>query len=334
MRRLFPRTEGSPHEASATVPLAEALRGFLAEARARALSPETLTWYSRYLGEFCRYLEEYHEVRTTADIAPAHIRGFQSWLAAERRTFPNNKRADAGRPLSATSLHMLFRASRAFLRWLTKEGLADPALPAVLVAPRVRPKPITPLSADQVALLLKQPDRRTWTGKRDALMMLLLVDTGLRIGELLRLKLADVDLARQTLQVKGKNADRIVPFGTRVRRELAAYLRTRKAAGSGDAVFVSEFGRPLSRNRAALLVSSYGKHIGLRVHPHLLRHTAALMMLRAGMNVFALKAILGHATLYMTNRYLALSESDIMAAHRQASPADNLSQHRQPDSPG
>jgi integrase/recombinase XerD len=326
MRRLFPRTEGrrSADSALPNVPLAEALRDFLAEARARALSPETLTWYSRYLGEFAAYLSGYHEVRTTADIAPAHVRGFQSWLVADRRTFPHSKRPDSGQTLAATSCHMFFRAARAFLRWLTKEGLADPALPAVLVAPRIRPKTITPLTAGQVALLLKQPDRRTWTGKRDALIMLLLVDTGLRIGELLRLKLPDVELARQTLQVKGKNADRVVPFGNRVRRELSAYLRTRSKAQSHDALFVSEFGRPLSRNRAAALVSSYGKAVGIRVHPHLLRHTAAIMLLRNGANVFAVQNILGHATLHMTRRYIALAESDITAAHRQASPADHL----------
>lgn len=326
MRRVFPRREEGVHESGGhiTMPLGDAAQEFLAAAKGRMLSPATITYYRNHLRELLSYLSIHHEVRETADIEPHHLRRFMAWLATERATFPRNQRVDSGKHLDPVTVHCYFRAARAFLRWLAQEELVDAAVPAALAPPRIRPKPITPLTADQVALLLKQPDRRTWAGKRDRLMMLMLLDTGLRISELLRLRLSDANLAQQTLSVKGKCADRVVPFGNRVRRELAAYLRARKATACGEALFVTELGRPLSRGRAAILVSQYGKRLGLRVHPHLLRHTAAVLMLKGGMNAFELQRILGHADLTMTRRYINLSEADITAAHRQASPADNL----------
>jgi len=194
------------------------------------------------------------------------------------------------------------------------------------------PKTLLPsLSVDQLASLIEAVEVSTAQGQRDYTIMILLVDTGLRVSELTRLKVDDINLERRILKVWGKGArERVVPFGVRAQRALLRYVnfhRPEPAMPLTREFFLTESGQPLKARRVQAIIKRYGEKAGIkgiRCSPHTLRHTAAVMWIRNGGDVFSLQQILGHSTLEMVRVYVNLAQSDVEAAHRRYSPADNI----------
>ncbi len=154
----------------------------------------------------------------------------------------------------------------------------------------------------------------------------MLLDTGLRLSELASLRVGDVR-PDGTLHVMGKGAkERIVPIGASARRALVRYLATRAAVAAGDPLFCGRWGPALTARGIQLAIARLGRRaaVGTRCSPHTFRHTFARGYLVNGGDVFSLQQILGHATLDMVRRYVSLSEADLVARHRTASPADRL----------
>jgi integrase/recombinase XerD len=153
------------------------------------------------------------------------------------------------------------------------------------------------------------------------------MDTGLRISEAISLKLEDIDWNRNSVKVMGKGSkERIVPFGRAVRKALMAYL-DRRGNLDTDMLFVTEYGETVRRQKALEAIKALGKKAGItgvRVSPHTLRHTFAKTFLVNGGDPFTLQQILGHTTLDMTRKYIALANSDLQTAHSKYSPADKL----------
>jgi site-specific recombinase XerD len=161
--------------------------------------------------------------------------------------------------------------------------------------------------------------------ERERALVLLLFDTGLRLSELVSLRVGDVR-PDGTLHVLGKGAkERIVPLGTTARRALVRYLGTRARASAIDPLFTGRQGA-LSQRGTQQAIARLGRRagVGTRCSPHTFRHTFAHGYLVNGGDVFSLQQILGHATLDMVRRYVTLSEADLVARHRTASPADRL----------
>jgi site-specific recombinase XerD len=117
-----------------------------------------------------------------------------------------------------------------------------------------------------------------------------------------------------------------VPIGASARRALVRYLATRVAVAAGDPLFCGRWGPALSARGIQLAIARLGRRaaVGTRCSPHTFRHTFARGYLVNGGDVFSLQQILGHATLDMVRRYVSLSEADLVARHRTASPADRL----------
>ena len=161
---------------------------------------------------------------------------------------------------------------------------------------------------------------------RDRAIVLVLLDTGMRASELCALQLDDwVD---QTLQIrcgKGKKS-RIVPISDKTDQLILKQLKKRRIGvnglAGGDGLFASNIsGNPLCYTSLASLMERLGKYSGVQgVHCHRFRHTFAITFLRNGGNIFTLKKILGHSTLMMVQRYLAIAQSDVVEAHAVASP--------------
>lgn len=161
-------------------------------------------------------------------------------------------------------------------------------------------------------------------------MILALLDTGMRLGELINLKVADVDFRNRMLKVLGKGAkERRLPIGRKLLATLWKYRLCcpKPATGLIENFFLTQDGRPLSKNRVETIIKNLGKKAGLegvRCSPHTFRHTFCIQFLRNGANLFTLQQMTGHSSLEVLRGYVALAESDLKTAHEKFSPVDNL----------
>jgi site-specific recombinase XerD len=221
--------------------------------------------------------------------------------------------------LSPISVAGYVRTLKVLGNWLAIEELALAAALRTLRKPRVPDKLIEPVGDDAMRRLLAA------AGSRDRAILLLLLDTGLRVSEAAGLRLGDMR-ADGTLKVRGKGAkERIVPVGRTARAAIVRYLGKRGAGRLDEALFLGRRG-PLDARGIQQVVRRLKTRIGVsgRLSPHSLRHTFARSYLVNGGDVFSLQRILGHTTLDMVKRYVALADVDLVERHRGASPADRL----------
>ncbi|MFC2027957.1 tyrosine-type recombinase/integrase [Chloroflexota bacterium] len=194
--------------------------------------------------------------------------------------------------------------------------------------PRAPRKVVTTFSDAQMEALLGAIDTTTAAGFRDHTIILVLLDTALRISELTGLDAPDLYLEEIQLKVMGKgNRERIIPFGKQVQRRLWKYLYHVRPQPP-EALFLTTDGRRLSRHRIQKRLADYGRKAGItgvRVSPHTLRHSTAVRFLRNGGDAFSLQRLLGHSSLQMTRHYCELADVDVQRMHTVASPVDNLS---------
>jgi integrase/recombinase XerD len=201
-------------------------------------------------------------------------------------------------------------AVRGFFRFLVREGLRadDPA--SRLEAPRLwRPLPLV-LGSAEVEALLQAPDRSVPRGLRDASMLELLYATGLRVSELVGLKLGDLRLDAGYLRCVGKGGrERVVPLGGEADALLRRYLaeaRPQLLRGrASDALFVSARRGPLTRQAFWKITAQHGRRAGLPqpLSPHVLRHSFATHLLEHGADLRSVQVMLGHADISTTQIY-------------------------------
>jgi len=234
------------------------------------------------------------------------------------------------KPVRPRTVHTYHNHLRSFFNWLVGEGFLECSPMERIAVPIARSDQVQPFSLDQVKLLIVAA-RRTRNPERDEAIVRLLLDTGMRASELCGLRMENLDLFGQRALIQGKgNKQRAIHFGGKTARAVRNYLRTEERTPA-EAVFQADknqhAGQPLTPNGLRQLIENLGKLAGIqavRCSPHTLRHTFAVEFLRNGGNVFSLKEILGHTSLHMTNRYVALAQADIESQCRQFSPGDRL----------
>lgn len=230
--------------------------------------------------------------------------------------------------LSPVTVNGRIRSCKALFEFLFTEGYLtyNPAKQLSLL--KTRQRVIETFSREQLRSLLSIPDKNTFTGFRDYVIMLLLLETGIRISELVGLRLQDIRWADSSILVLGKgNKERLVPFQRRMKALLKKYLSVRGDIEGEDHLFVSIDNIPLSTRNIQERIQYYGKAAniqGVRVSPHTFRHTFAKMYIKNGGDAFSLQAILGHTTLDMVRHYVNLFSSDVQEQHRKFSPVEHL----------
>jgi site-specific recombinase XerD len=287
--------------------LEEAAATFLADCQARNLSPATVELNCIVLTSFRNFTGNI----PIAQVTPSLLRQFLIDKAS------NTSPATAAR---------YYDTLRRFFGFLEAEGFCIPNPMNGVRKPRAPVPIIKPLSTEEVERLVNSCDSRTFCGIRDRLILLILVDCGLRATELCNLELSDVDLDnRQFLVRRGKgNRSRRVPFGAAVLGLLRQYL-ARRAEVEEPKLLVNVYGEPIDRYRLRAIVRNAAQRAGVKCSgPHQLRHTCGVEMLRAGADVFTVQKVLGHSTLLMTRRYCELADSDVQTKHALYSPADRL----------
>jgi len=184
---------------------------------------------------------------------------------------------------------------------------------------------IQPLNMAQVHTLLKMPPLKTPQGVRDRALMLLMVDSGLRLSEAISLKTEKIYWEDGLVTVMGKGRkERVVPIGGTTKAALQEYARVRKAIDV-PYFFLSRRGYQMKNRYVQVAMRRYGRTAGIsgvRVSPHTLRHTFAIQYIKNGGDAFSLQSILGHSTLDMVRNYVNLAQQDVTIQHRKFSPVD------------
>lgn len=249
------------------------------------------------------------------------------WGAAGLQGRGRSRRPE--KQLSNGTIKSYYSSIRTFFNWLVSEGeiLASPV--ERIDPPVDRPDQVQPFTEAQLRAL-QEAARKS---KREAAIFAVLIDTGIRVTELCQLAITDANLAdSQVLIRQGKGGkSRSVPLSTGSRRAIYDWLRERGEAAPDSPLFISQRGRTageaMTREGIQHMVARWGtvaKITQARCSPHTFRHSFAVMFLRAGGDVFTLRMILGHESLTMVNRYVALAEADVVRKHAQFSPLGQL----------
>jgi len=301
------QSEGIAQETS----FAEAVRLFLLNCKIRNLAPTTIEFYKFHLIALERFLEQ--SGLTLSQLTPSHLNRSMMNHLIDQHLAPNTMR---GR----------IAACHTFFKYLWREGILNTNLAADLKLPKRSNQGIFTFTEEQVQTILQQPDRNTFTGFRDYVMMLVLLETGMRVMELVNMKLPDVLFSEGAIRIpmgKGRKP-RIVPVQQTCLQELRTYIRER-GPQPFDHVWVSIQNQPLQRATVIKSVRKYCAQAnirGTRGSCHTFRHTMAKFYLFNGGDVFTLMYILGHTSIEMTRKYVDLFNNDIHEQHEKASPLE------------
>lgn len=262
-------------------------------------SPKTIRWYADILGAFNAFLGPDTALE---ELSSAGIRAYQSHLRTRRK--PD------GDPLSDESLHDHARGIRAFLAWLFREDYLDEDLAARVDMPRVAKKELKVLSDEEITTIFRQLPMSDDQGCRNLLIVSLMIDCGLRLSEVSKLDVDDVFIEEGLVRVQGKGRrEERVPFGATTAKVLRRYLQHFRPhiAGTTNALFINQYGGRLKPEAIKSMVQRLRDRTGIdRLHPHLLRHTAATRLLANGCDLHTVQRILRHRNVTTTTRYLHL----------------------------
>lgn len=275
----------------------------------RKRSEETVKGYRSDLLDFLDFLKG-EGVESFEEVTYHHLRSYIGLLSQK-----GLKKASVARKVSSI---------RSFFKWLRKEGYIEKNPSALLSSPKYRRPLPRWLTEEETMRLLEAPGKEDPQGIRDRAIVELLYSTGLRIGELLRLRLSDLNLEQKLIRVKGKGGkERLVPFGEKAFLALKDYLSIRDALGpKEDFVFLNRFGKRLSPRWVQKSLKVYALKGGIfkMVTPHLLRHTFATHLLDRGADLRAIQELLGHSRLSTTQRYTHVTTTRLMEVYDHAHP--------------
>jgi integrase/recombinase XerD len=228
----------------------------------------------------------------------------------------------AARGGRATSAARRVSSLKRFYRYCLRERLieADPTLR--LDPPKRTPRFPKTLSETDVEALLAAPDANTLLGVRDRAMLELLYATGLRVSELVSLKIFEVDLNGNVVRTMGKGSkQRLVPMGEEAAGWIAKYLKERKKATS-DTLFITARGSGMTRQAFWHLIRRYGARAipGKKLSPHVLRHAFATHLINHGADLRVVQLLLGHADISTTQIYTHVARERLKQLHAKHHP--------------
>jgi site-specific recombinase XerD len=313
----------------------DALHGFLLDRRTQNRSEWTIIWYEQRLGHLVRWLQE-QGVSDLEDVTATHLRAFVVHLQQmpAYQIHPNKHSTDAR--LSPQTVHGYVRALRAFFAWCVGEDLLK-SDPARRVARPKLPRYLIPtFQPEHLAAMFDTCDLKTALGFRNYALLLVLLDTGIRLSELCYLTLDHVNDTYLVVIGKG-DKEREVGFGPTTAKALWKYIhKFRKPKHEEEGrMFLTHDGLPMTPRgiyEVFLQMRAKAGIEGVRLSPHTFRHTMARMWLENGGEVFKLSRVLGHASVTVTEVYLKdFQARNARAESARFSPVESLKKRNRGD---
>ncbi|HTI15102.1 MAG TPA: tyrosine-type recombinase/integrase [Dictyobacter sp.] len=307
----------------------KAIKGYLLDCRVRNLSVKTILWYDQKLHFFMRWLDDEEDIQDMRDVTIAHLRAFVlhlQTLQVGRKTI--NKGDDTTQVSPHTSKGYV-QVIKGFFTWCEREEIIEKNPARRLSLPTIPDFLIPIFTQAHIRLMLDSCDLTTQLGQRDQTIMLVLLETGIRVSELCGMRTQDIH--DDYIRVLGKGTkEREVGIAPAVSKQLWKYINQyRKPAKSDDPhVFVNRYGRPLTPSGIEQLLIDIKERVGItdiRVSAHTFRHTFACMYLEQGGDIYKLSRLMGHSSVEVTEEYL--KNFNIKAARREYdrfSPVSNL----------
>jgi integrase/recombinase XerD len=308
--------------------LKRAISGFILTKEAE-ISHQTIKLYSRYLDHLSQYLGD----PNIEEITETEVQSF--FLFMKNDYIPARSRDDGSR-LSGASLDNIWISIRSFFSWSIENNLLTVRPDRNLKRPRFEKNEVEPFTQEQIQQILyacmwtteaKTTDRKSFrmkrpTADRDKAIVLTLLDTGVRLGELCRIQYKDLDLENGEIKIRSfstgiKSKPRSVFLGKAAKKALWIFISSHDAKPNSNELLFN-----LHMRSVQSIFRHLSERVDFNVHAHKFRHSFAIQFLRNSGDVFSLKRLLGHSNLTMVMHYLKLAESDDKEAHRNASPVD------------
>ena len=284
------------------------VRTFLSYLRVeKGLSDNTIQSYRRDMMKFIEFLEKRN--LNTSDVRRTDVVNFLAMLYKRR--------------LDSRSVARHLVTIRHFFRFALLEGFVkeDPA--ATIESPKFRQSLPYFLSLEEVDRLLAQPDVSSTIGLRDKAMIELMYSTGIRVSELIGIRVGDLQMDAGCLRCIGKgNKERLVPVGKKALAVVEAYLKNSRPKllrdGASPRLFLNQRGRPMDRVTIWKIMGQYGKKAGLRkpLKPHTLRHSFATHLLDRGADLRSVQMMLGHSDISTTQIYTHVVEERLKQVYK------------------
>ena len=278
----------------------------------KGLSENTLESYGRDVKKFIEYLEQ-ERITAVADVKYRHIADFLT-LSREKG-------------FTATTTVRSIVSIKQFFKYLIIDKLIaeDPA--SQIKTPKMKKSIPGVISLDDVETLLGATDESTPEGLRDSAMLEVLYATGIRVSELIGLKLNDVNFDHGYVIVYGKGSkERIVPLGEKAREKMLAYLADARPlilkSREAKALFVTRRGKGMSRQGFWKLIKNYALKAGIskKISPHTLRHSFATHLLERGADLRTIQIMLGHSDISTTQIYTHVESERLKEIHKKYHP--------------
>ena len=287
------------------------IEAFLIDRKAQNLSKGTLKFYQNKLKLFADYFES-QVITDITQIDPNNLRQFLLYLE------------ETGH--NPGGIHAIYRSVKAFLGWYENEVEPENWHNPIkkIKSPKIPLEPLEPVDLQDIYKMIITCNKGTFIGDRDKAILLSLLDTGARSQEFLDINLTDINMITGKIlirQGKGRKP-RTVYIGSKSRKAVKKYLKDRR--DNHPAFLITNNSERLSYDGLRAVITRRSKLAGIKPPSlHSFRRAFAINMLRAGVDIYSIQALLGHKSLSVLQRYLKITTEDARLAHRLASPVDN-----------
>ena len=277
----------------------------------RHASENTTDSYERDLRKLEHYLSE-QGISQVTQITATNLNSYILYLEKEGK--------------KPSTISRCIASMKAFFQYLLKQGILKEDLTEELKSPKIEKKVPEILSTEEVECLLKQTKGSTPKELRDCAMLELLYATGIRVSELIGLKLTDVNLKMEYIKCQDAHKERVIPFGNVAKNAVSRYLAEGRTELVQEAespwLFTNCSGQPMSRQGFWKLIKGYGKKAGIHheITPHTLRHSFAAHLVNNGADLRAVQEMMGHSDIATTQIYARMNQTHIREVYAKAHP--------------
>jgi integrase/recombinase XerD len=311
--------------------LTEVIDQFLIDCKVRGLTDQAILFYRKRLTIFARKLEAYFQVTELEQVKIVHLRQFIRLLMETKADENNPHKPTQEKPLSLYTVRGYVRAIKRLFSWCIDEDLLGINPASRLVQPKAPDYVVPTFTPEHIEKMLACCDQDTAVGFRNYVLLLVLLDTGMRLSELCGLRLSDMDSQFRYVKVFGKGRkEREIGLHPEVGKLVWKYIhKYRKPADPDEnALFIGKRGLPLRASGVSTIVENIKRQCGfegMHVSPHVFRHTFAKYYLQRGGEVFKLSREMGHSTVQVTELYLKdFRSSQARQEHTTYSPIGGL----------